>query len=61
MISPGFKRELAARLKGLRSPVDVRDAFVLAGVASVCYGVHMIYAPAAWIVGGIVALYLGLR
>jgi hypothetical protein len=29
------------------------DAFGLAGLGAIVYGVHQIYVPAAWIIGGL--------
>lgn len=41
--------------------VDARDVFFFGGMAAACYGVSLIYPPAAWIVGGIVSATLGIK
>lgn len=41
--------------------VDLRDAFWVAGLAAVGYGLSQIYPPAAWIVCGAVIFWMGVR
>lgn len=43
------------------SVIDGRDVLFFGGMAATCYGVSLIYPPAAWIIGGIVSCALGLR
>ena len=41
--------------------VDLRDLFALIGLASLGYGLHAIYPPAAWIVVGGMIYRIGTR
>lgn len=36
------------------------DALMVAGAASISYGSGMIYPPAAWIVGGVFVILIGI-
>lgn len=36
------------------------DALMIAGGSALVYGVHAIYAPAAWILAGAAAIAIGL-
>jgi hypothetical protein len=38
------------------SPLDRRDACLIVGAGSVVYGAGLIYAPAGWIVAGVMLL-----
>jgi hypothetical protein len=45
----------------LKRAIGARDIlFFGAGLAAICYGAAQIYPPAAWIIGGLVFLVLGL-
>ncbi len=35
-----------------------RDSLILASVASICYGAHLIYHPIAWIIGGVIMFWV---
>lgn len=37
----------------------IREACLLAGFGVLVWGIHLIYHPAAWIIGGILLLYAG--
>lgn len=43
------------------SVFDARDLLFFGGIASVCYGVALIYPPAAWIIGGAASAALGVK
>jgi len=43
-------------LKEFIRSVTLGDVFLLAGFASLMYGLSLIYVPAAWIAGGILLL-----
>lgn len=49
---------LVRTLAGL---VALEDVLVFGGIAAVCYGLASIYPPAAWIFGGLVSTWLGLK
>jgi hypothetical protein len=53
-----FARKLAAKtLLAIAFLMDSTRIIVgLLGAASIVYGVHLVYRPAAWIVGGFFAL-----
>lgn len=38
----------------------IDDALLFAGSAAICYGVSLIYVPAAWIVAGVLAIAMGI-
>ena len=40
---------------------DLRDYFDLIGLICVVYGVAQLHMPAAWIVGGSILFWLGMR
>lgn len=40
---------------------DMQDVLVFGGLASVCWGLAQVYPPAAWIVGGAVLFWLGIK
>lgn len=40
---------------------QIPEVFLLGGAAALTYGVSLIYVPAAWITGGLLALALGWR
>lgn len=46
-------------LASVSNVIDARDAFFFGGVAAICYGAHLIYPPAAWIIGGGVSVAVG--
>ena len=48
-------------LTKLKQYFDLRDAFVFGGIACIWYGLNCVYPPSAWIVVGVVFLYLGVR
>ena len=51
----------AAIARLIKRALSVRDiVFFGTGLAAICYGVAQIYPPAAWIIGGIVFLVMGL-
>ena len=39
---------------------DAKDAFIIAGISLLAYGLHMIYAPLMYIVLGIGFIIMGL-
>lgn len=41
--------------------VDARDLLFFGGIAAICYGVALIYPPAAWIIGGAASAALGVK
>lgn len=45
----------------LVTKIDLRDVFALGGLSMVGYGAHAIYAPAGWIVVGVVLCWIGMR
>jgi hypothetical protein len=49
------------RLNLLANLLDVRDVIAFGGLAVLCYGLHLVYPPAAFIVGGAVMFWLGAR
>jgi hypothetical protein len=38
----------------------IREACLLVGFCSLIYGIWLIYQPAAWIVGGLILIWLGM-
>lgn len=38
----------------------IREACLLAGFCSLTYGIWLIYPPAAWVVGGLILVWLGI-
>ena len=48
-------------LAKIGAEIDLRDVFVFGGLACAIYGLAQIYVPAAWIVGGSVLFWLGVR
>lgn len=58
-------RRIAEALRAARarlpSMLELRDVFWISGLAAVCYGTSLIYPPAAWIVGGVVIFWMGIR
>ncbi|GEA17509.1 hypothetical protein [Moorella sp. E306M] len=38
----------------------IREACLLAGFCLLTYGIWQIYQPAAWIVGGLILVWLGM-
>ncbi len=55
-----MKKTLYKIIAQIAGKVDTRDVFAFGGLAMVCCGVAQIYAPAAWIIGGIAFIYLGM-
>ena len=51
----------AAKLRAVRSPVDLQDAFTFGGLALVTAGVHQVYGPLGYIVPGLFFVWLGLQ
>lgn len=47
------------RLNNLANLLDLRDVLAFGGLAVMCYGLHLVYPPAAFIVGGGVMVKLG--
>jgi hypothetical protein len=47
------------RLKQLANMLDLRDVLAFGGLAMLCYGLHLIYPPAAWVAGGAALFWLG--
>jgi len=47
------------RLKQLANLIDLRDFLAFGGLAILCYGLHMIYPPSAFVVGGAALFWLG--
>jgi hypothetical protein len=39
--------------RAARLDIDALDAVAIIGSGMITYGTHLIYAPAAWIVGGV--------
>lgn len=69
-LPPLLPRFLPPLRRFLRTPLDLdwlfgwRDLIFVLALISITYGVHLIYRPAAWIVGGLFALavyYLMIR
>lgn len=48
-------------LKTIADRFDLRDGFMFGGLSLVAIGVAQIYAPAAWIVFGVVLMILAVR
>lgn len=47
------------RLKKMATVVDAQDILAFTGLGLLCYGLHMIYPPAAFIAGGSALFWLG--
>jgi uncharacterized membrane protein AbrB (regulator of aidB expression) len=56
MASAGLRRALGAT--GRRAPHVMNDAIGFAGAAAIAYGAWLIYVPAGYLVGGILAVAL---
>ena len=54
-------RAIASAQGRLRAAIELRDVFWIGGLAAVCYGVSQVQEPAAWIVGGSVTFWMGIR
>ncbi len=50
-----FKTILAA------IPSVLAELFLVVGAGSVCYGLYQIYVPLSWIIGGVMAITMGIR
>ncbi len=61
MISTGLKDDLLKLVKRLNPKIDLRDAFVFGGIASVGYGISLLSPPAAFVVVGLAFFWLGIR
>ena len=55
------KRETPSTLQRVTAVITLRDALVIVGYVALLRGVAMVFAPAAWIVGGALLLYAGWR
>lgn len=51
-----YLRLLTARLPKLQRE-SLREALLLAGFFAFCYGVWLVYPPAAFIAGGVLVMY----
>jgi hypothetical protein len=40
---------------------DISDVLTFGGIGTACWGIHAIYPPAAFIVGGVAAFWLGIK
>jgi hypothetical protein len=49
-----------AKLRALAALVDLRDVLALGGTGATAYGLALVYAPAAWIFCGLMALGIAL-
>jgi len=47
------------RMNRLANLLDVRDVLAFGGLAVLCYGLHMVYPPSAFIAGGAALFWLG--
>jgi hypothetical protein len=47
------------RLSKLANLLELRDVLAFGGLGVMCYGLHLVYPPAAYIAGGAVMLWLG--
>jgi len=51
-----IKKAAAAAVK----EIGLREVFLFAGLASLAYGLHQVYPPAAWIAVGVLLMRLAL-
>lgn len=51
-----FKKAAAALLK----EIELREAFLFAGLAALFYGLHQVFPPLAWIVVGSILVRVAL-
>lgn len=61
MSASAVRDALARAAKAVRRTFDMRDAFVLCGVAAAVYGGNVIYPGAGWLLGGVGLFWLGTR
>lgn len=47
------------RMKRLANLLDLRDALAFGGLGLMCYGLHLVYPPSAFIAGGAALFWLG--
>lgn len=53
--------KLRAALSTVTAAIGAREVLVFGGLAATCYGLALVYPPAAWIVGGTALFTLGMR
>lgn len=56
-----MQSKLTALVRSAAAIIDMRDVFAFSGLGMSCYGLAQVYAPAAWIAGGAVFFWLGVR
>ena len=52
---------IRAALSAIVAAIGAREVLVFGGLAATCYGLALVYPPAAWIVGGTVLFLIGMR
>ncbi len=56
-----MKAAIELAWKRLQAEFGLRELFVFGGLASAVYGISQVSEPAAWVIGGAVLFWLGVR